>query len=240
MVLVFYDWIEVNEQFVVDVVYEIKNLLVLLWFVVGIMCVVKWDDQCEKLFEVIEYDVCWLDCLVSDILNVFCLDSELVKEDEEEFDLIKMLNNLGEFFGQQVQEKGVDFLIDFLNELIVVLGFEGCLVQVFVNLISNVMSFCEEGDVICLWVCWCDNCVLVVVEDIGLGILEGVLIKVFKWFYFEWFEGQFGNNLGLGLVILKQIVEVYGGVIWVENICFIEVDFIFDLLGVWFVVGLLV
>lgn len=56
---------------------------------------VKCEDYCEKLLNVIDYDVCCLDCLVSDILNVFCLDVELVKEEEEVFNLFEMIDNFG-------------------------------------------------------------------------------------------------------------------------------------------------
>ena len=238
MVSALYDRIEANEQFAADVAHEIKNPLASLRSAVGTMRVAKRDDQRAKLLEVIEHDVRRLDRLVSDISNASRLDSELVKEDEEEFDLIKMLNNLGEFLGQQAQEKGVDFLTDFPNEPIVVSGLEGRLAQVFVNLISNATSFCEEGDAIRLWVRRRDNRVLVVVEDTGPGIPEGALTKVFKRFYSERPEGQFGNNSGLGLAISKQIVEAHGGVIWAENIRPTEADLTSDPLGARFVVGL--
>ena len=49
--------------------------------------VAKTDDQRTRLLDVIEHDVRRLDRLVSDISNASRLDSELVKEDEEPFDL---------------------------------------------------------------------------------------------------------------------------------------------------------
>lgn len=238
MVSALYERIEANEQFAADVAHEIKNPLASLRSAVGTMRVAKRDDQREKLLEVIEHDVRRLDRLVSDISNASRLDGELVKEDQEEFDLVKMLSNLSEFLGQQAQEKGVDFLTDFPPEPIIVSGLEGRLAQVFVNLISNATSFCEDGDAIRLWVRRRDNRVLVVVEDTGPGIPEGALTKVFKRFYSERPEGQFGNNSGLGLAISKQIVEAHGGVIWAENIRPTEADLTSDPLGARFVVGL--
>jgi two-component system sensor histidine kinase ChvG len=107
-----------------------------------------------------------------------------------------------------------------------------------VNLISNAISFCEEGDAIRLWARKRDNRVLVVVEDTGPGIPEGALQKIFQRFYSERPAGQFGNNSGLGLAISKQIVEAHGGVIWAENIRPTEADPTSDPLGARFVVGL--
>ncbi len=238
MVAALFERIEGNEQFAADVAHEIKNPLASLRSAVGTMRVAKRDDQRERLLQVIEHDVRRLDRLVSDISNASRLDSELVKEEEEPFDLIKMLTNLSEFLGEQAAQKGIDFISDLPDKPIIVHGLEGRLAQVFVNLITNATSFCEDGDAIRVWARKRENRVLVVVEDTGPGIPDEALTKVFKRFYSERPEGQFGNNSGLGLAISKQIVEAHGGVIWAENIRPTEMDITSEPLGARFVVGL--
>ena len=238
MVAALYDRIDSNEQFAADVAHEIKNPLASLRSAVGTMRVAKRDDQREKLFQVIEHDVRRLDRLVSDISNASRLDSELVKEEEERFDLLKMVGNLAEYLGEQAKDNGVEFIADLPAEPIMISGLEGRLAQVFVNLITNATSFCEEGDAIRVWARQRENRVLVVVEDTGPGIPEQALSKVFKRFYSERPEGQFGNNSGLGLAISKQIVEAHGGVIWAENIRPTAADVTSEPLGARFVVGL--
>ncbi len=238
MVAALYERIEGNEQFAADVAHEIKNPLASLRSAVGTMRVAKRDDQREKLLEVIEHDVKRLDRLVSDISNASRLDSELVKEEEESFDLLKMLGNIIEFLGKDAGAKGIDFFADLPDEPISVQGLEGRLAQVFVNLITNAISFCEEGDAIRVWTRRRQNRVLVVVEDTGPGIPDDALAKIFQRFYSERPEGQFGNNSGLGLAISKQIVEAHGGVIWAENIRPTDADAASEPLGARFVVGL--
>lgn len=238
MVAALYDRIDANEQFAADVAHEIKNPLASLRSAVGTMRVAKRDDQREKLLEVIEHDVRRLDRLVSDISNASRLDSELVKEEEEEFNLLKTLANLGEYLGKQAGEKGVDFITDLPPDPILIRGLEGRLAQVFVNLITNAVSFCEEGDAVRVWARRRENRVLVVVEDTGPGIPEQALQKVFKRFYSERPSGDFGNHSGLGLAISKQIVEAHGGVIWAENIRPTNADITSEPLGARFVVGL--
>ena len=117
-------------------------------------------------------------------------------------------------------------------------GLEARLAQVFVNLITNAISFCEDGDAIRIWARQRENRVLIVIEDTGPGIPEEALTKIFQRFYSERPEGQFGNNSGLGLAISKQIVEAHGGVIWAENIRPTEADPTSEPLGARFVVGL--
>ncbi len=238
MVAALYERIEANEQFAADVAHEIKNPLASLRSAVGSMRVAKRDDQREKLLQVIEHDVIRLDRLVSDISNASRLDSELVREEEVEFNLIEMLGNLNEFLGEQARDKGIEYLTDLPKEPIRISGLEGRLAQVFVNLITNATSFCEEGDAIRVWARRRENRVLIVVEDTGPGIPDVALTKIFKRFYSHRPAGQFGNNSGLGLAISKQIVEAHGGVIWAENIRPSDADITSDPLGARFVVGL--
>ena len=237
MVSALYERIEGNEQFAADVAHEIKNPLASLRSAVGTMRVAKRDDQRETLLEVIEHDVRRLDRLVSDISNASRLDSELVKE-EETFNLLKMLGNINEFLGREAEAKGIDYIADLPDDPIQVQGLEGRLAQVFVNLITNATSFFEDGDAIRVWARRRENRVLIVVEDTGPGIPNEALTKVFKRFYSERPEGQFGNNSGLGLAISKQIVEAHGGVIWAENIRPLDADMTSEPLGARFVVGL--
>lgn len=238
MVAALYDRIDANEQFAADVSHEIKNPLASLRSAVSSMRVAKRDDQRHKLLDVIEHDVRRLDRLVSDISNASRLDSELVKEEEENFDLLHMLGNLTEYLAGEAKRKGVEFITDVPRQPIRISGLEARLAQVFVNLITNAMSFCEEGDAVRVWVRRRDNRVLVVVEDTGPGIPDQALTKVFNRFYSERPEGQFGDHSGLGLAISKQIVEAHGGVIWAENIRPTVDDITSDPLGARFVVGL--
>ncbi|MEL7012604.1 MAG: ATP-binding protein, partial [Pseudomonadota bacterium] len=238
MVGALYHRIESNEQFAADVAHEIKNPLASLRSAVGTMRLAKREDQRLKLLDVIEHDVRRLDRLVSDISNASRLDSELVKEEQESFDLLVMLSNLAQYLSEEADKKGVEFITDFPDEPIIITGLEGRLAQVFVNLITNAISFCEDGDAIRIWARRRENRVVAVVEDTGPGIPDQALKKIFQRFYSQRSEKDFGNNSGLGLSISKQIVEAHDGVIWAENIRPTDVDATSDPLGARFVVGL--
>ena len=238
MVAALYDRIDANEQFAADVAHEIKNPLASLRSAVASLRASQREDHRQKLMDVIEHDTRRLDRLVSDISNASRLDSELVKEEEEAFDLIHTIAALSEHLGEQASHKGVEFITDMPKDPIVIDGLESRLAQVFVNLITNAISFCEDGDAIRVWVRKRENRVLVVVEDTGPGIPEEALTKIFARFYSERPQNDFGNNSGLGLAISKQIVEAHGGVIWAENIRPTDADVTSEPLGARFVVGL--
>jgi two-component system sensor histidine kinase ChvG len=238
MVAALYDRIDANEQFAADVAHEIKNPLASLRSAVGTLRVARRPDQVDRLLDVIDHDVRRLDRLVSDISNASRLDSELVKEEEAEFNLLEMLGNIAQFLGEDAKRNGIEFISDLPPKPIMMHGLEARLAQVFVNLITNAISFCEDGDAIRIWARRRDNRVLIVVEDTGPGIPDEALTKIFKRFYSQRPENDFGNNSGLGLAISKQIVEAHGGVIWAENIRPSEADATSEPLGARFVVGL--
>lgn len=238
MVAALYERIDANEQFAADVAHEIKNPLASLRSAVGTLRIAKRDDQRTRLLDVIEHDVRRLDRLVSDISNASRLDSELVREEEESFDLLKMMLNITNYLGEESKKKGIEFITDLPQSPIEIQGLEARLAQVIVNLIGNAISFCEEGDAIRVWARKRENRVLIVVEDTGPGIPEVALTKIFNRFYTSRPESQFGDNSGLGLAISKQIVEAHGGVIWAENIRPTDADLNSEPLGARFVVGL--
>ena len=238
MVTALCDRIDANEHFAADVSHEIKNPLASLRSAVGSLRMITKVEQREKLLDVIDHDVRRLTRLVSDISAASRLDSDLVKEEEEPFNLRKTLINLTDHLATQAQWKGVDLITDFPDQPLNLVGIEARLAQVFVNLITNAISFCAAGDAVRIWARKRDNRVLVVVEDTGPGIPEQALSKVFLRFYSERPDSDFGNHSGLGLAISKQIVEAHGGVIWAENIRADEADLRAAPLGARFVVGL--
>lgn len=214
-----YDRIDANETFAADVAHEIKNPLTSLRSAVDTMKYAKDDAGREKLLKVITMDVNRLDRLVTDISNASRLDSELVRDEMQSFDLIELLSNLVEFNQKGAQERGGSLRADLPSEQIKLRGLEGRLAQVFVNLITNAISFTEEGGVITVTAKVIEgNRVKVSVEDTGPGIPDDNLEDVFSRFYSERPGQEFGDHSGLGLAISKQIVDAHSGSIHAENI----------------------
>ena len=60
-------------------------------------------------------------------------DSELVKETQEEFDLLRLVENLTAYLGADAESKGVDFITDLPDAPVLIHGLEARLAQVFVK-----------------------------------------------------------------------------------------------------------
>lgn len=213
-----YERIATNESFAADVAHEIKNPLASMRSAVETLRVAKEGKGKMELLDTLEMDVRRLDRLVSDISNASRLDAELVNEETQRFELTKMLSNIVEFHRMEADDIGIDLYWEGPAKPIHFDGLEERLAQVFVNLVTNAVSFCKNGDAIRVWCRVRGNRILAVVEDTGPGIPPGSLSEIFRRFYSQRPSDDFGNHSGLGLAISKQIVEAHGGTIWAENI----------------------
>jgi len=219
MTTALYDRIEANEAFAADVAHEIKNPLTSLSSAVETMRLVKNDAARDRLLNVIGDDVHRMDRLVTDISNASRLDAELATDEMDSINVIKMLQNLVDHQSDLAAAEGVTIVANFDETTPDIIGLESRLAQVFVNLITNAVSFVPEGGSVTVSAYQHEHGeVAVVIEDTGCGIPKESLEDVFKRFYSSRPEQEFGNNSGLGLSISKQIVEAHGGEIWAENI----------------------
>jgi two-component system sensor histidine kinase ChvG len=215
-----YTRIEATEAFAADVAHEIKNPLTSLRSAVETMRLAKDEGAKERLLAVIEHDVARLDRLVTDISNASRLDAELVREARETFDLRALLAQLVEYNQERAAKRGATLIAKLPDAPMPILGIEGQLAQVFVNLIENAVSFSPQGGRIRVSTAWRDaGGVVVRVEDDGPGIPDENLGSVFQRFYSERPDGEgFGDHSGLGLSISRQILHAHGGEIRAENI----------------------
>ena len=164
-----------------------------------------------------------LDRLITDISNASRLDAELNRDRPRSIDLTVLLSEIVGVYEAGIKPDGVHVAFAAAApEHAVIRGRDGPLGQVFRNLIDNARSFSPAGGVVRVSLSRDDidpdRPVRVRVEDDGPGIPPENLETVFERFYTSRPAGAaFGTNSGLGLSIVKQIVEAHGGRVWAEN-----------------------
>ena len=97
-----------------------------------------------------------------------------------------------------------------------VMGIETRLEQVLANLLDNAVSFSPKNSDISINVMNNKENILIKVKDSGPGFKEDNTEKIFKRFYSNRPE-KFGEHSGLGLNIVKSIVEMHGGKVKASN-----------------------
>jgi two-component system phosphate regulon sensor histidine kinase PhoR len=113
-------------------------------------------------------------------------------------------------------------------QLPLLVGEEGMLRQVLINLLDNAFKFTAEGGEIWVSVLPHDNFLEIEVRDTGEGIAVEHIPHVFERFY-KVDRSRRSESTGLGLSIVKHIVESQGGTITVESVQGKGCSFIFTL-----------
>jgi two-component system sensor histidine kinase ChvG len=216
--------IDENERFAADVAHEIKNPLTSIRSAVETARSVNDPTQREKLFAIIAADVGRVDRLITDISRASRIEAETARGAPEPIDLAKMLPQIVETYEATRREGEVAVVFRGPPPpWSVIIGQEAPLGQVLRNLIDNAKSFSPEvGDVTVYieeetrrdrrWL-------RIYVDDAGPGVPAENLETIFERFYTQRPKGAaFGTNSGLGLAIVRQIIDSHKGRVWAENI----------------------
>jgi len=209
------DRMDAIERFAADVSHEIKNPLTSIRSALETLDLVKEPAQRERLTTLLQADVKRLDRLITDISNASRLDAELSRERPRPIDLNVLIGDIAEVYATTLKPGQAKVDLSLAGDDIRVLGRDGPLGQVFRNLIDNARSFSPEGGVVRVTAARSEvdpKTAVVTVDDDGPGIPPENLETVFKRFYTSRPKGTaFGANSGLGLSIVRQIVEAHGG-----------------------------
>ncbi|MEO1476058.1 MAG: HAMP domain-containing sensor histidine kinase, partial [Pseudomonadota bacterium] len=219
-----FERITANEKFAADVAHELKNPLTSIRSAVETAERVKGDPEAtEKLRQLIAKDVQRLDRLITDISNASRLEAEVTRVRTEILDIGRFLGDIVRTYSS-TDDGRAQVVYDDLTRGggLMVRGRDGPLGQVMRNLIDNARSFSPPDGSVRVVLRQDANgpqtMACIMVEDDGPGIPDDKLDKIFDRFYTDRPAGaDFGNNSGLGLSIVKQIVTTHRGDVRAEN-----------------------
>jgi two-component system sensor histidine kinase ChvG len=137
------------------------------------------------------------------------------------FDLIKLINKVAEEYQQVINNTKKNISIE-INNLIkkktFIIGFESRIQQVISNILENSISFSPEKSILKIKIERVKNDAKIIITDEGPGFNESNIGKVFERFYSNRPKEMFGQHSGLGLNIVKNIVESHKGHIKAYNL----------------------
>lgn len=155
-----------------------------------------------------------LNTLVGNILMLSKMETKPLPEQYTRFRLDEQLRQVVAQLEPQWSAKGISFRVR-LDE-VELLGWEQVLPYVWSNLISNAIKFCPSGSVIALTLLEQRECAVVTVSDRGCGMEPDVQERIFEKFY-QGDTSHKSEGNGLGLALVRQIVELSQGVVEVES-----------------------
>jgi signal transduction histidine kinase len=177
----------------------------------------RWDEKVVRDgLQVIEEESDRLAELIENLLDATRLQSGKLALQFEPVQLDELAAHLVERFKTQTDKHS--FEVSFPKKFPVIQGDSKRLTQVLSNLLNNAIKYSPNGGPIRLSGEVLPDTVRLTVSDQGIGLPQGELELVFERFY------QVDNALsretqgaGLGLYIVRSIIEAHGGQIWAES-----------------------
>ena len=216
-----YQRIELAERFASDLTHEIRNPLASLKGASDLLNLTKDERQKVKLLKVLSNDVERIERLITDYSQVLKDEASQSRAVAKNFDLVHLIESIIEDFNLDTinQKKNIKFI--FLNQNKInkatIFGIESRIEQVIANLLDNSVSFSPINSQITIDLNFDKNNYKISIKDQGPGFDENNLDKVFERFYSDRPDDQEGSHSGLGLNIVKNIIDSHKGVIKAYN-----------------------
>jgi two-component system sensor histidine kinase ChvG len=204
--------IQFIESFAADISHEFKNPLASIRSATEIALLTSKKEDRIRFLQMIQKDVARMERLLCGAREITKIDASLAKESIETVDLNQLCQGIIDGF--KLREKNITFRIQICKNPLMVSASPERLAQVFENILDNAVSFSETQGWIELELGQQDGKAVIRVSDNGPGIPSEHKEKIFERFFsFRQKNNNDNQHTGLGLSIVKVIVESYEGTI---------------------------
>jgi signal transduction histidine kinase len=175
------------------------------------------DESYQKLIQTIIHNANTLETRLAELMDIVKTGSGRLQLQVEPVDMKSLLQGIGWQTRPIIQGKEQKLNMDLPASLPIIHGDGQRLEQVVLNLMTNATKFTSKGGNITLRARPQDDRLVIEVQDTGDGISKEKQASLFKPYSRLNSDRQHHPGLGLGLALVKQVVELHGGKIWVES-----------------------
>ena len=208
------------ENFSKDLVHEIRNPLTSLKSASEILHETEDQGQRSKLINILNHDVQRIERLITDYSQILKDEVALSKEKMKKINLKLIAKSVVDDFNNIYETKrNIRIILNNpgSHEEYFIHGIENRVEQIIANLLDNSISFSADNKKILVEIYKNDNeKVILKVIDEGKGFRETNTRKIFDRFYSNR-PDNFGEHSGLGLNIVKNLVDLHGATINASN-----------------------
>ncbi|MGE5411482.1 MAG: PAS domain S-box protein [Clostridiales bacterium] len=155
--------------------------------------------------------------LINDVLDFAKMEAGELAVFKSEMDIVLLLNEIIDSFKPQATEKGIILTSDIPSMRLLIIADKERITQVFQHLISNAIKFTNRGGRITVIAQNFMKEFEVIVSDTGMGIPERDLPNIFQKFFKASRPGTQIPGTGIGLGLVKQIIDLHKGMITVQS-----------------------
>ncbi len=202
-----------KDEFLAILAHELRNPLAPIRNAVEIMGRLPIDNpQMKWSRDVIDRQAAHLTRLVDDLLDISRITRGIIRLASEPVQISGVVARAIEALQPVIAEHGHELTIDCPEDGVFVKGDATRLVQILGNLLNNAARYTNPGGKIALSVRCNESHVELSVRDNGIGIPQESVSKLFHLFSrLEGSEQRTTGGLGIGLALVRKLVEMHGG-----------------------------
>ena len=176
-------------------------------------------EKQSKLFDMIMISSRFMANLINDLLDISAIESGHLSLKRQMVDIAVPIIKSVEINKMFASPKNMSIAVSWPEQLPLVFADVNRIEQVIDNLLSNAIKYSQAGTDISLRLCPENDKIVVSIADQGPGIPEEEQEKLFNVFGKTSVRPASGKerSTGLGLLIVKKIIEAHGGIVWVQS-----------------------
>lgn len=209
-----------QRQFVANASHEIRTPLTSVrGYVEAILDgVIKDKEEERRHLSIILKETLRMHRLVNSLLDLSRIESGQIKVNKKKLNISEVINRTVMKLKPIIEDQEIKLVLDISKNLPMVWGDDDLIEQVIINYITNAVRFTPAGGSIIIMAEQNNNEVYVHTIDTGVGISVEELNKVWGRFYkIDKTRKLSKEGAGLGLSLVKEIIELLGGRTWVES-----------------------
>lgn len=217
-----------QKRFSANVAHELKTPLATMQASVQVMRLDQspTPDECEKMLDTVERNTNRLRAIIDDLMRL-CDEREQIEKSE--VSLPELFTDIFSELSPALTARHIRYDVD-CNECPVVWGDQNLLYRAFFNLVENAVKYNREGGSISISSSCRGNICEIRIQDTGNGIPQEDLPLIFEPFYrVNKSRSRKTGGAGLGLSVVKTIMERHGWDISVQSAVGIGTNFIIRL-----------
>ncbi len=210
---------EMKSDFVATVSHDLRAPLTFIrGYATMLMVVGELNDKQHEYLQRILEGIDQMGALISDLLNLRRIDTGVgIRQEPCQLGLI--LIEAVDTMRARATTKGITLRLEPSEGAPTVIGDRTLLRQAIGNLVDNAIKYTPAGGHVSVGLETTDTEAIIHVSDNGIGIAQENLVRLFEKFYrIKRRETGHIQGTGLGLALVKSIVERHGGRVWVESV----------------------
>ncbi len=210
---------DMRSSFISSVSHELRTpMTTITGFVEGILDGTIPPERQKQYLTIVLEESRRLSRLVTDLLDMTKLEKNKLTLDLREFDINEQLRLQIIKAERRIEEKDIDVMVDFESPSQKVWADKDSILRVLTNLLDNAIKFTPEGGYIELRSGLSDGKVFVSMTNSGMGIEPEDARHIFDRFYkTDKSRSLDKNGVGLGLYLVKSLLQAHGQDIWVTS-----------------------